>query len=77
MKKEYRFSTKLIMRIVQLLQEAMMTGTDITELMMAIRVEIADNDEEIVQTAEYDKMVVAHLEQLLAEAKRLSGDKNA
>ena len=77
MKKEYRFSTKLIMRIVQLLQEAMMTGTDITELMMAIRVEIADNDEEIVQTAEYDKMVVAHLEHLLAEAKRLSGDKNA
>jgi len=72
MKKEYKISDSVWARVVQIVQEAMITGTDVTDIMRMVRVEVSsENDSELVLTDQYKKMVVEHYAKMLADAEEL------
>lgn len=72
MKKEYKISDGVWARVVQIVQEAMITGTDVADIMRMVRVEVSDEDDsELVLTEQYKKMVVEHYSKMLADAEEL------
>lgn len=71
MKKEYKISDSVWARVIQIVQEAIMTGTDAADIMRMVRVEVADNDEELVLTEDYKRMVKEHYEEMLKRAEEL------
>lgn len=68
-----RLSDNVIARIVQILQEGLMTGTDITDHMRMIRVEC--DGEALQLTPEYLKQVEDGFQKINAEAQQLSAMK--
>lgn len=74
-----KFSDNVIGRIAQIVQEGMLLGVDVVDLMRQIEVEPAhsvDGSPELELTAEYVKRVREQHEKLLAEAEALQ-DKRA
>jgi len=66
MNSTFSLSDNVIARIVQILQEGLMTGTDITDHMRMIRVE-ADDEGKLQLSADYVKQVNEGYEKLNAE----------
>jgi hypothetical protein len=74
-----KFSDNVIGRIAQIVQEGMLLGVDVVDLMRQIEVEPAHNADglpELELTVEYVKRVREQHEKLLAEAEALQ-DKRA
>lgn len=70
--KEFHLSDSVLMRIVQIVQEGFLTGTDVADLMREIRLQEHDNDS-LVLTDKYVELVKKSHEDLLARAAELSG----
>lgn len=72
-----RLSDNVIARIAQVIQESMLMGVDVVDLMRQIEVEPVHNDvngpANLELTAEYSKRVEEHYAKMLAEAKVLQG----
>jgi hypothetical protein len=69
-----KFSDNVIGRIAQIVQEGMLLGVDVVDLMRQIEVEpvhSVDDSHELELTAEYAKRVREHHEKLLQEADSL------
>jgi hypothetical protein len=75
----YRLSDNVIARIAQIIQEGMLMGIDVVDLMRQIEVEPAqDNDGQpgLDLTKEYSARVEEHYMKMLAEAEVLHAQKN-
>ena len=73
-----KFSDNVISRIAQIVQEGMLLGVDVVDLMRQIEVESVnsvDGRPEIELTLEYVKRVRDHHEKLLAEAETLYNER--
>ncbi len=72
MNTSYQLSDNVIARIVQILQEGMMSGTDITDHIRMIRVE-SDDEGKLQLTAAYAQQVQEGFEKINAEmAERMN-----
>jgi hypothetical protein len=69
-----RLSDNVIARVVQILQEGLMTGTDITDHMRMIRLE-SDGSDNLQLTPEYVKQVQDGFDKINAEAEKLASMK--
>jgi len=68
----YRLSDNVLRRVVQLMQEGLLTGTDVTDHMRMIRLEEnADDSEQLELTVEYKKLVDLQHESMLREVDEL------
>ena len=64
----YKLNDNVLRRIVQIMQEGMLTGTDVADHMRMIRLTPSDEDSEsLVLTEEYLETVKAQHETLLRE----------
>lgn len=70
MNEQLRLSDNVIARIVQILQEGLMSGTDITDHMRMIRMESTDG--ELQLTAEYLEQVRKGFEKINSQAQELA-----
>jgi hypothetical protein len=61
----------VLMRIVQIIQEAMLMGVDCVDIMRQVEVEYSSEENKLVLTEDYKKMVVDHHEKWLEEAEKL------
>jgi hypothetical protein len=61
----------VLMRIVQIIQEAMLMGVDCVDIMRQVEVEYSTEEGKLVLTEEYKQMVVDHHEKWLAEAEKM------
>jgi hypothetical protein len=61
----------VLMRIVQIIQEAMLMGVDCVDIMRQVEVEYSEEEGKLVLTEEYKHMVVEHHEKWLSEAEKL------
>ncbi len=69
-KKEYTFADEIWHRVVQIVQEAMMTGVDCADIMRQVRV--VENDEGVLAlTKGYKKMVNENYEKMVKDAEEL------
>lgn len=72
MSNEFKFADSFFHRVVQIIQEAMITGVDCADLMRQIRVTASEDDLQVlVLSPEYEKQVRAMHEKLLSQAKEL------
>ena len=68
----YKLSDNVLRRIVQLMQEGLLTGTDVTDHMRMIRLEEnVDDKNQLVLTDEYRKIVKGQHEVMLKEVEDL------
>ena len=68
----YRLSDNVLRRVVQLMQEGLLTGTDVTDHMRMIRLEEnTDDSEQLELTAEYRSIVEGQHESMLREVDEL------
>lgn len=81
MKNTYKLADSVLARIVQIIQEGMMVGIDVTDLMRQIELEV-ELDEmglatgNLVQTPEYIALVERTHQQYLDRAKQLQEEGN-
>lgn len=69
---KFKFSDNVSMRLVQIFQEALMTGVDGADLLRQVRVQVDDSDPEtLVLTPEYKQQVNEMHEKLVAQAQEL------
>ena len=61
----------VLMRIVQIIQEAMLMGVDCVDIMRQVEVEFSPEENKLVLTEDYKKMIVEHHEKWLEEAEKL------
>lgn len=73
--KEYKVSDEVWHRVVQIVQEAILTGVDCADLLRMIRLTESDN-EALVLTSEYKNHVNEAHKKLLEEAKALKAEKS-
>lgn len=66
----YKLDDSVLARIVQIVQEGIILGNDVTDLMRQIRLE-ASTDSTLVLTQEYKDLVAKMHDQLLARAEEL------
>lgn len=75
MKKDYRFSDQLLGRVLNVIQEAMISGVDVLDLFREMRVKPADGDpHELVLTEDYTKKVDEWHKQIERELQRRKED---
>lgn len=71
---EFKLSDSVLMRVVQIVQEALFTGIDATDLMREIALQESDvTSGLLVMTDAYVELVKKSHEQLLARAVELAG----
>lgn len=70
MSKEYTMADEVWHRVVQIVQEAMLTGVDCADIMRQVRVAEGD-DGELVLTKDYKKMVNENYDKMLKQAEEL------
>lgn len=69
----YKLSDNVSMRLIQIFQEAIMTGIDGADLLRMVRLQLDESDgETLVLTPEYQKSVKESYEKLEEQAKELS-----
>lgn len=61
----------VLLRLIQIIQEAMLMGVDCVDIMRQVEVEFSSEENKFVLTEDYKSMVVEHHEKWLAEAERL------
>ena len=72
MSQELKFADSVFHRVVQIVQEAMLTGVDCSDLLRQVRVEHDEADPlTLVLTLDYQRQVRAMHEKLLQQAKDL------
>lgn len=72
MRQQFKFADSISMRLVQIFQEAIMTGIDGADLLRQVRMEPDASDPNVlVLTPEYQRMVKESFEKLEARAKEL------
>lgn len=68
----YRLDDSVLARIVQIVQEGIILGNDVTDLMRQMRLEVStETDSTLVLTQEYKDVVKRMHDQLLARAEEL------
>jgi len=67
----YKLDDTVIARIAQILQEAMLFGIDITDLMRMIELEPQDDNDKLVMTKKYITQTEAEFTKLVDRAKEL------
>jgi len=67
----YKLSDNVIARIAQILQEGLLLGIDVVDLLRQIEVEVAPDGVELNLTEPYLKRVLEHHRKLLDEAQAL------
>lgn len=73
MNKPYRLADSVLHRVIQMLQEAMLIGVDIADLMRQMELKPDENDPHVlVLSEEYLEQIKRWHKQLLADAERLS-----
>lgn len=73
-----KLSDQVLSRIVQIVQEGILTGTDVVDLLRQIDVEVdQQNVDELVLTQNYCELVKKQHEKLLADAERLKAEQAA
>lgn len=73
MSNKFKFSDALSLRMIQIFQEAVMTGVDGADLFRQVEVTTDPNDSSrLVMTEEYKELVKKGHEQLLARADELA-----
>lgn len=81
MKKNYKLADSVLMRLVQIFQEALIMNIDGADLMREVRLELDPNDEStLVLTEAYKQKVVemhAKLVERAAELQRVALTKNS
>lgn len=70
MNNEFKLSHRIILRIVQILQEAIVTGTDISDLLIDMRLVVGDDGTTLDLSENYVKAVEKWHEDLLENAKK-------
>jgi hypothetical protein len=74
-KKEFRLSDNVLRRIVQIIQEGFLTGTDVVDHMRLIKVQQSKEEpDQLELTQEYVEYVEKTHEQLLQFAKDHAGE---
>lgn len=68
----YKLSDTVLYRVMQIVQEAMLTGIDCVDLLRMIRLEPVNGSEELVLTQEYMDSVIAGHQKMLDDIKHLS-----
>lgn len=72
MKMKYKFDDSVLYRLVQVLQESMLLGVDVTDIMRKIEVTPSqDNETVLVLTEEYVESVKQWHSSLVANAEQL------
>lgn len=74
MEQSYTFSDSVIARICQILQEALLLGVDITDIMRQIEVTPTDNGK-VELTKHYVTVVAAQHDKLLSDVEKLRDQK--
>lgn len=75
MSDKFKLHDTVLARIVQILQEALLTGTDVADIMRLIEVE--DNGDGTVSlTKEYRDLVNQHHQKMLADIEKIKSEKN-
>lgn len=70
---KFKFSDNVSLRMVQIFQEALLTGIDGADLLRQVEVEPSVEDpEKLVLTEDYRKLVARSHEELLRRAEELS-----
>ncbi len=65
---KYRLSDNVLRRIVQVMQEGLLTGTDVTDHMRMIRLTPSEDDvDQLVLTEDYQHLVESQHETMLRE----------
>lgn len=72
-KKELVFEDQVWNRVVQIIQEGMLMGTDVTDLLRQIRVEVGPKGD-LVLTETYRTQVVEGYDRMVKEAERLKAE---
>ncbi len=71
-KNVFKLSDNVSMRLVQIFQEAIMTGVDGADLLRQVRLQVSESDpESLVLTSGYEQQVKESFAKLEAEAQRL------
>lgn len=70
MTQELKLADSVLHRIVQILQEALLEGVDVSDLMRQIRL-VKQDDDTLVLSPEYEKQVTEMHEKLLKQAEEL------
>ena len=67
----YRLSDNIIARIAQILQEGLLLGIDVVDLLRQVEVEVAPDGQELNLTEGYLARVLEHHRKLIEEAEHL------
>lgn len=68
---EYKVSDSVWHRVVQIIQEAMITGVDCADLMRQVRLTVSDDNSTLVLTSAYEKQVSEMHAKYLSEVDNL------
>jgi len=67
----YKLSDNVLARIVQIVQEGLLLGVDVVDLMRQIEVEVGSDGTNLELSVAYAKQVAEHHQKLLEEAEVL------
>jgi len=74
--KKFRFADSVSLRLIQIFQEAILTGVDGADLLRQVRLCVDEDDDSLlVQDPEYVQQVKEGHDRLVAEARRLQGQR--
>ena len=75
--KHYSLSNEIISQIAKLIQLAILTGTDVTDNLRTLRVQLPDSDEgSLILTPEYRALGESQVSKLLEKVEKLSKSTN-
>jgi hypothetical protein len=78
MNNQFRFADSVFHRLVQIVQEAMLTGTDCADLLRQIRVIPDETDDHVlVLSVEYQRQVREQHEKMLDQAREIQGQQRS
>jgi hypothetical protein len=73
MGEQFRLDDEVLLRFVQIIQEAMLLGVDCADIMRQVRLERSgESTEYLVLTKEYKNLVSEHHTKLLQDIEKLS-----
>jgi hypothetical protein len=73
----YKLSDEVISQIAKLIQLAILTGTDVTDNLRTLRVQLPDSDEgSLILTPEYRALGESQVSKLLEKVEKLSKSTN-
>jgi hypothetical protein len=76
--KHFKFADSVWHRVVQCVQEGMLTGTDVTDSLRQISVSVDENDPHVlVLTPEYQTQVREMHDKMLAHARELQAQRSS